>query len=93
MRALIFTIVGVTGIILLLFSGNRLLHHPKVNSYRFSYSLAGLFAIFLFILTLISRDIDIGSVILACILSGINFGIGYPILIFVHHYYISNKDR
>lgn len=93
MLTLTFTIVGVAGMLLLLFLGNHLLYHSNVSSRKFACTLAGLFAILLFTLTLISRHIDTGLVILAFILSGINFGVGYPFLYFIHHYYKSKKDR
>jgi len=80
MHALAFIIAGTLGLLLLFFSGNRLLHSPNVSSRRFAYLLSGSFTILLFTLILISRQIDMGLIVLALLLSSINFGLSYLVV-------------
>jgi hypothetical protein len=92
MNASAFAIVGIVGILMLVILGNHLLKISHISPHRFAYSLAGSFALLLFILVLISRPIYLGLITLAFLLSGINFAIGYPIFYFFHNY-ISNKNH
>jgi energy-coupling factor transporter transmembrane protein EcfT len=80
-----FAILGIIGILILLILGNRLLKIPTISSRRFAYSLAILFALLLFVLILVSRQISIALIIVAFILSSISYLIGYQ----VFHYFPS----
>ena len=91
MQVTTYLLIGYVSFLLLLILGYRLIHETKITSSRYALLLSFLYALTIFIVSLVSRELDKGLVFVSISLFVVSLAVGYPLFYYSHYYLSKNK--